>query len=418
MKIMMLALILSSVLVLGFIGISESFASNSNSDEKPVYLIKSQNPVLQNLYGVRHNFDVGFTTHLNDHQVAGLERAGFEIESIPLYQLTPPPGACSPWPQCRGGGGDEDSGSGGARIGEPSTRIPWGINMVYKNTLSTVDPIILPNGGSPRIIAVLDSGADTNHPDLNITQCKDFTKGLKIKKSCNDADGHGTHVIGTIAANGAADNKGIFGVAPQAIIFAYKVCGGSGCWTDDIAAAIDHARQQGAHIVSMSLGGDRESSLISGAINRSPDILFVAAAGNDNNNGNPGTIDWPGAHPDVIAVAAIDSNENVASFSSRGINPEDSINGERLVELAAPGVGVESTCTGSFDGASFDKDGEVNGYCIISGTSMATPHISGLAAKLWQGSDDSTRAFLQSIAKDISTSDYDIATGYGLPQVP
>lgn len=414
----MLALILSSVLVLGFVGISESFASNSNSDEKPVYLIKSQNPVLQNLYGVRHNFDVGFTTHLNDHQVAGLERAGFEIESVPLYQLTPP---CSPMPDCKKGGGDggDDGSSGGTRIGEPSLgRIPWGINMVYKNTLTTVEPASLPNGGAPRIVAVLDSGADTNHPDLSITQCKDFTKGQKIKNSCNDADGHGTHVIGTISANGAADDLGIFGVSPDVDIFAYKVCGGSGCWTDDIAAAIDHARQQGAHIVSMSLGGDRESSLISGAINRSPDILFVAAAGNDNENGKLGTIDWPAAHPDVIAVAAIDSNENVASFSSRGINLGDSINGERLVELAAPGVDVESTCTGSFDGAYFDLDGIINGYCIISGTSMATPHVSALAAKLWQGSDDLTRAHLQSVAKDISAPDYDPATGYGLPQIP
>ncbi len=304
----MLSLILSSVLVLGFIGITESFASNSNSDDNPVYLIKSHNPVLKNLYGVRHNFDVGFTTNLNEHQVAGLEKAGFGIESIPLYQLTAPPGACSPWPQCKVGGGDGDSGSsGGSRIGEPSTRIPWGVDLMYQGLSGTN-----PDGGNG-VVAVLDSGADTSHPDLNIAQCKDFTKGPKIKNSCADDVGHGTHVIGTIAANGADDNLGIFGVAPETTIFAYKVCGGSGCWTDDIAAAIDHARQQGAHIVSMSLGGDSESSLIRNAINRSPGILFIAAAGNDGPSA--GSIDYPGANPDVMAIAAVNINEDVAGLS-------------------------------------------------------------------------------------------------------
>jgi len=410
-KIRISIIVASLFLVLTIPIIAETAFAKPDIDSKTVYLIKNHNQELKNQFGVRHNFDVGFTTVLNEHQAAGLERAGFEIESVPLYQLSP---RCSPMPECKKSGDDGDSGSsGGTRIGEPSTRIPWGVDLMYKNLSGN------PGGGDGIIVAVLDTGGDTSNPDLDITQCKDFTKGKKFKNSCTDDIGHGTHVIGTIAGTGAADNLGIFGVAPEATIFAYKVCGGSGCWTDDIAAAINHAGSEGAHIVSMSLGGDSESSLIRNAINRNLGILFIAAAGNDGPG--YGTIDYPGANPNVMAVAAINDNEAVASFSSRGItNGDDTDIVEREVEVGAPGVDVESTCTGSYDGAYFDLDGEINGYCTISGTSMATPHVSGLAAKLWQGDASSTRAYLQEKAKlhELDDDGYDVASGYGLPQVP
>jgi len=412
-------IVASLFLVLTIPIIAETAVAKPDIDSKTVFLIKNHNQELKNQFGVRHNFDVGFTTFLNEHQVAGLVKAGFELESVPLYQLAPaPPKPCTPWPSCKNGGGDGDSGSsGGARIGEPSTRIPWGVDLMYENLSGN------PVGGNGIKIAVLDTGADTSHPDLDITQCKDFTKGPKIKNSCTDDIGHGTHVIGTIAGTGADDNKGIFGVAPEATIYAYKVCGGSGCWTDDIAAAIDyagsdHPRFPRADIVSMSLGGDSESILIRNAISRNSNILFIAAAGNDGDG--LGTIDYPGANPNVMAVAAIHDNEAVADFSSRGIDNDNDFDiDERELEVGAPGVNVESTCTGSYDGAYFDLDEEINGYCTISGTSMATPHVSGLAAKLWQGDASLTRAHLQTIAKlhDLDVDGYDIASGYGLPQV-
>jgi subtilisin len=153
----------------------------------------------------------------------------------------------------------------------------------------------------------------------------------------------------------------------------------------------------------MSLSGDTQSSLIKGAIDRNPDLLFVAAAGNDGPTF--GSIDYPAAYYKVIAVGAIDSTGSVPYFSSRGINDGDYVVEEREVEFGAPGVWVESTY--------------INGcYIYGAGTSMATPHVAGLAAKVWQGSAASTRSYLQSIAEDIWTAGDDIATGFGLPISP
>jgi subtilisin len=166
-----------------------------------------------------------------------------------------------------------------------------------------------------------------------------------------------------------------------------------------------HASDQGAEIISMSLSGDTESFLIRDAIDYAVGngVLVVAAAGNDGTD--IGSIDYPGANVKVIAVGAIDSAENVPDFSSRGVNNGDYIIEEKEVEFGAPGVLVESSWN--------------NGcYYEISGTSMATPHISGLAAKLWQGSTDRTRSYLQSIARDIWTEGDDPATGFGLPVAP
>jgi subtilisin len=238
----------------------------------------------------------------------------------------------------------------------------------------------------------------------NIIDCRDTTK-RGIKEGCTDVTGHGTHVAGTIAAYGGSDGKGIYGVAPEAKLMAIKVCGPGGCWCDDIAVGIRYATDNGANIISMSLGGDTQSSLIRDAIDHAVNngVLVVAAAGNDGPEYD--SIDYPGANVNVIAVGAIDSNENVPGFSSRGINDGDDIIEEREVEFGAPGVSVESTW----------KDGCYN---TIEGTSMATPHVAGLAAKLWQGSASTTRDYLHTVAKDIWEDGDDTATGFGLPIAP
>lgn len=361
-----------------------------------VYLVKSHRSDLKSKYGIRHDFNVGFTTRLSAKGVRDLKAQGVDVERVPLYHVTKPPGKCDPWPECNKNGGGESE-----RI-TPSDQIPWGIEIIYNDI-----GLASTSGGSGIDVAVLDTGVDVNHPDLKrrVVQCVDFTKGPFPKNRCKDGNGHGTHVSGTILADAGSDGLGVYGVAPEANLLSYKVCDDTGsCWSDDIAAGIDYAGSHGADIISISIGGDSESSLIRDAISRNTHVLFVAAAGNDGPGS--GSIDYPGANINVIAVGAIDANEDVPSWSSRGVNDGDFVIEEREVELGAPGVSVESTWING-------------GYRIISGTSMATPHVSGLAAKLWQGDATLTRNYLQNRAKlhDLSTPGDDPATGFGLPTV-
>ena len=391
MKLALTALIAVTLATMLF-SIDDVFSEKPDAQETSVYLVKSHNPVLKNFLETRHSFDSGFTAKLNEHQIAGLQKARIDVEAIPLYQITKPPGSCTPWPDCKNGGGEDPDTS---RQVFPQNQIPYGVAMMNGGS-----------GGAGVTVAVLDTGVFKDHLDLDVKLCKDATK-RGIKNGCNDNNGHGTHVSGTIAANGGTDGLGITGVAPNANLWMIKVCGNAGCWTDDIAAAITYATDQGANIISMSLGGDSKSSLITNAVDYAVqnDVLVVAAAGNDGPSG--GSIDYPGAYVKVVAVGAIDQSQNVPSWSSRGTNDGDYVVEEKEVEFGAPGVSVESTWNNG-------------GYNIISGTSMATPHISGMAAKLWQGNAVDTRTYLQNLAKqnDLFSSGDDPATGFGLPVAP
>jgi subtilisin len=356
--------------------------------------------IVKNTFAVQHEFKDGFTVAVSAKGLAALGKIpGIRLEAVPLYHVLGKP-VCGDG-VCQGNEpktcpGDCSSEPEPERPCFPLNQTPWGIVIVNGGS-----------GGAGVTVAVLDTGVYKDHLDLkaNIVACKDATK-RGIKEGCADNSGHGTHVAGTIAANGGSDGKGIFGVAPEAKLMAIKVCGASGCWCDDIAAGIRYAADNGANIISMSIGGDTQSSLISDAIDYAANkgALVVAAAGNDGPA--DGSIDYPGANVKVIAVGAIDSTEGVPDWSSRGVNDGDYIVEEREVEFGAPGVSVESTW----------KDGCYN---TISGTSMATPHVAGLAAKLWQGNAAATRTHLQSsITKDIWTSGDDTATGFGLPIAP
>ncbi|MGN1402322.1 MAG: S8 family peptidase [Bacillus sp. (in: firmicutes)] len=306
----------------------------------------------------------------------------------------------------------------------PSTRVPWGMKAIYNNPSLTST-----SGGSGIKVAVLDTGTYTSHPDLasNVEQCKDFTTtSTYVNNSCADRNGHGTHVAGTVLANGGG--SGIYGVAPQAKLWAYKVLTDSGSgYSDDIAYAIRHAADQATStrskvIISMSLGSSSNNSLISSAVDYAygKGVLVVAAAGNSGSAAN--TIGYPGALVNAVAVAALENVQQngtyrVANYSSRG-NPNtdgDYVIQIRDIEVSAPGSAVESTW---YNG----------GYNTISGTSMATPHVSGLAAKMWASntswSASQLRTQLQNKAKanDIkggtgaATGD-DYASGFGFPRV-
>ena len=364
------------------------------------YYVMSDDPVLKGRFGVNHAFPKAFSTRLTRDQVQFLNNLGIKTEPVQLYRIKGRPvcgdGVCQgnepkTCPKDCGTGPDPEPTC------YPDERRPWGIDRINGGS-----------GGSGVIVAVLDTGVDQDHPDLvaNIMDC--VTKVTHFKpdrKNCEDGNGHGTHVAGTILANGG-NGSGIYGVAPEASLMAVKVCDKRGwCYGDDIAAGIRYAADYGANIISMSLGGNSPDLQILSAIDYATNkgVLPVAAAGNDGPA--DGSIDYPGAYVKVIAAGAIDINENVPDWSSRGINDGDCIIEEKEVEFGTPGVSIESTY----------KDGC---YAYMSGTSMATPHVSGLAAKLWQGNATATREYLQNIAVDIGDGGDDTATGFGLPIAP
>lgn len=205
-------------------------------------------------------------------------------------------------------------------------------------------------------VAVLDTGIDTDHPDLAeaVTDHKDFT-GDGIE----DANGHGSHCAGIIGAR--LNNVGFVGVAPQCKLLIGKVLNNSGSGSYEwIAAGIDWAVAQGADIISMSLGGPSTEPGLHRSIHSAlaEGRSIICAAGNQGSFG-VNTIGYPGRYGSVITIAAHDPQGNPAGFSSRG--------GE--IDFMAPGTQIWSTY----------KNG---GYAELSGTSMATPFVAGMAALL------------------------------------
>jgi subtilisin family serine protease len=236
-----------------------------------------------------------------------------------------------------------------ARKPPEQARIPWGIARVNA-------PAAWPTGQGEGIkVAVIDTGIDCFHPDL---QC-DFSAGINILDpdlAAMDDNEHGSHVSGTIAGRGIPG--GVLGVAPKAELIAVKVLNqhGSG-HLSGIIKGIHWAARVGVQVINLSLGSPINSPALERAVMRalSAGVVVVAAAGNSGPTQN--TIGFPAGYPGVIAVAASDENDHIARFSSRG----------PAVGFAVSGVEILSTVPGG-------------GYAKLSGTSMACPHVSGLAA--------------------------------------
>lgn len=399
------------------------FAATVLAVEKgPRYFVKSKSVFWQKSLGARHVFDNGFSVDLSGFELTLARLFGLDIEPVEQLHILPTQVAVKESSQVV----DQklnniDSGLGIEKMGKgpinkervvPSDQTPWGIEVIYNNPY-----ISSTYGGQGVNVAVLDTGVLKDHPDLKnrISQCKDFThKRFPVRDGvCDDKNGHGTHVAGIILADGGSDGLGIYGVAPEANLFSYKVCdNGGSCWADDIATGIRVAADNGANIINLSIGSDQQSPLIADAIAYavSKDVLVVAAAGNDGPYFE--SIDYPAANPNVVAVGAIDASISVPDWSSRGINSTTTpyTVEEKDLEFGAPGVNIESTW----------RNG---GYIILSGTSMSAPFVSGLAAKLWSfdavnGQQASaTRNKLQQSSVDIWLLGDDDATGFGLPQV-
>lgn len=273
---------------------------------------------------------------------------------------------------------------------------PYGIDKV--KALQVPDTNV-----SNRKVCIIDTGYDINHPDL--TSNPNVVTGYEGEFSAGDWDydghGHGTHVAGTIAAIGG-NNKGVVGVNRNGEVKLHivKVFNDSGnwAWGSSLVAAVEACVDAGSNIVSMSLGGGGFSQLEANAYKRiftDDDVLLVAAAGNDGNT----AFSYPASYDHVMSVAATDSNNVVAGFSQKNSQ----------VDIAAPGVAVLSTLPSHVASS---------GYSAWSGTSMATPHVSGVAALVW--SLDTTksaaeiRGILEQSAQDLGAPGRDDSYGHGL----
>ncbi len=249
-----------------------------------------------------------------------------------------------------------------ARFDEESST--WGLEAIL------VPPSALTGAGIK--VAVLDTGFDDTHPDF---QGRAVTKKLFASNSSeNDTHGHGTHCIGTACGPLRPTSGPRYGIAFEAEIFAGKVLGDDGFGTDrSIIAGMDWAVEQGCHIISMSLGaavdlgdGPNDDYEQIGKVCLDAGTLVVAAAGNESARpGRIAPIGSPANASTIMAVAAVNREFGIASFSCGGMNPGQD------VDLAAPGVDILSTAPGG-------------GFARMDGTSMATPHVAGVAALLAQ----------------------------------
>ncbi len=379
------------------------------------YFIASKSYIIRSLFGVQHEFTNGFTSDLTTGEVWTLEKIfKIGVSPVPLYKtnnmnVSDAIGASSVVSEVVDIL-DKEISKDPAKVVKIRTLLPedsvsWGVKKIYNDPDITVT-----SGGKGVNVAVLDTGANIKHPDLvgRVKDCRDFTRGPVPRAICEDKNGHGTHVAGTIAADGGWDGQGIWGVASETNLFIYKVCRNDGtCWADDVASAIYYTVYTdniNINIINLSLGGNVESTVLKNSLEEATNknVLVVAAAGNDGPD--KGTIDWPAAYKSVMAVGAVAEDGVVPDWSSRGINNGNFIIEDREIEFGAPGVNVESTW----------MDG---GYRYLSGTSMAASHVSGLAARIWNGVATSTRANLQNMARDIWTPGDDMATGLGLPRL-
>lgn len=250
-------------------------------------------------------------------------------------------------------------------------------------------------GTSKIKIAVIDTGVDLTHPDLQ----KKLLPGVNVldsSKSVNDDNGHGTHVTGIIAAT-INNKRGIAGLTWNSKIMPIKALDGSGAGTSfSVADGIIEATDRGAHVINLSLGNYASSQFLRDSVRyaNQHNVLVVAASGNDHSN-QPS---YPAAYPEVIAVAASTVKNQIAPFSNFG----------SYVDITAPGDNIASTYSG-------------NQYASLSGTSMATPHVTALCALVRSINPRLSNAevikIITSTASDKGPAKFDPYFGHGIIQV-
>jgi len=290
-------------------------------------------------------------------------------------------------------------------IGEPTPppegEFTWGLQAVRADAAAAT--------GAGVRVAVLDTGLDEQHPDF---AGRDIVTGAFVEgQSAHDGHGHGTHVIGTACGPRASQAGPGYGIAHEASIYAGKVLGDDGSGSDSgILSGVEWAISNSCSIVSMSLGSPTEpgapySEAFERVARRALErgTLIIAAAGNESQRsaGIIAPVGHPANCPSVMAVGAVDSQMQIADFSCGTVDQVGQ------VELAAPGVDVYSSWPGA------------EHYRKLSGTSMATPHVSGIAALHAQQSPDRARALwtrLTQSARRLPLPATDV--GAGIVQAP
>ncbi|MFD1039602.1 S8 family peptidase [Virgibacillus byunsanensis] len=284
------------------------------------------------------------------------------------------------------------------KYAEPNYKLyaTWSPNDTYANTdyqygLFTTNTDVawdIARGSSSQEIAILDTGVDYKHEDLRNKTIQGYNF---VQNNTNpmDRNGHGTHVAGTAAAE-TNNGIGIAGMAPDTQILAVRVLDARGSGTlDDVADGIIYAADYGAEVINLSLGCDCDTQTLEDAVNYAwnKGTVVVAAAGNDGVS----TTFEPASYENTIAVGAVDSNNQLASFSNYGV----------WVDVVAPGVDIASTV-------------QRDGYAYMSGTSMASPHVAGLAGLLaGQGRNNAEiRAAIEQTADPLNGAGYYYEHGF------
>jgi len=288
-----------------------------------------------------------------------------------------------------------DYGHGGFAPEEAAQETPWGINKVFLKDGTSDIPSTLPT--QLKTVCIIDSGYQLSHPDLTDTAtAADPAQASPNSRLYYGTDGceHGTHVSGTVV--GSDNGEGVIGVFPGASVKVVRTFGDS-CrysYLSLLLGAIDKCAESNADIVSMSLGSFFSFPGLGGGIADYTDndnMLFIAAAGNGGNS----AYSYPAGYSDVMGVGATDESDGIAYFSQ--YNDQ--------VDISGPGVDVKST-TGT------------SGYSNYSGTSMATPHVSGVALLLWNNypacTNKEIRTALEQSATDKGTAGRDDYFGHGI----
>jgi subtilisin family serine protease len=274
----------------------------------------------------------------------------------------------------------------------PEETLPWGVDRIDADLAWSTTK------GTGVKVAIVDTGIDMDHPDLAANIKGGFNalapRGkYKDPNNFDDDNGHGSHCAGIVAA---IDNEiGVIGVAPEAWLYGVKVLDGAGFGYDsDIIEGIEWCVDNSMQVCSMSFGGYEDDQAFRAAIDAAwnAGIVMVAAAGNDGYE-EPDLL--PAGYPTAIAISAMDSDDSIVWWSNYGDE----------IELAAPGVSIYSCY----------KRG---GYTTMSGTSMACPHVSGVAALVLavhpSYTNDQVRQTLWNTAEDLGASGWDPYYGYGL----